>query len=67
MPLLVTYRGRPVRRRRRTAKGLLITLKPFRPGQRGAVIVVTQSEWQLYGLEVYLPRIPSIQPNPEAV
>lgn len=67
MPLLVTYRGHPVRRRRRTAKGLLIKLKPVRPGQRGAVIVVTQSEWQLYGSEVYVPRIPSIQPNPEAV
>ncbi len=54
MPLLVTYRGHRVKRRHRTADGLRIKLAPSRPGRPGAVIFVTQAEWDAYGAEVYL-------------
>ena len=45
MPQLVSFRGRPVKYRRRTPEGLcLIFVNPVR-GQPGDVSIVTQVEW----------------------
>lgn len=54
MPLLVSYCGHRVKKRRRTSKGLRLTLRSLQPGHPGAVIVVSQAEWQRHGSEVYV-------------
>jgi hypothetical protein len=49
MPLLVTYRDRPIKRRRRSPQGLLLTFfSPLR-GTRGGALVVTDDEWKQFG------------------
>lgn len=49
MPLLVTFEGRPVKRRRRVPDGLLLTFVNSVPGEPGNVVVVSQEEWLRYG------------------
>jgi len=61
MPLLVTYRGRPVKRRRRVGEHLkLIFFAPL-PGQSGDQHLVTQFEWQQFGRIQFVT--PSEKPN----
>ena len=45
MPQLVTFQGRPVRRRRRVPAGIRLTLVSPLPGEPGNVIYVSQQEW----------------------
>jgi hypothetical protein len=50
VPELVTFQGRPVKRRRRVRDGLLkLTFVSPVPGEPGAVLVVSQDEWLRYG------------------
>jgi hypothetical protein len=49
MPLLVTFQGKPVKRRFRLGYRLkLIFFAPVR-GQTGDQLIVTQQEWDRYG------------------
>lgn len=54
MPILITYDGRPVKRRRRLPTGeLSLTFKSVTPGDRGEKLLVTQADWLKYGREEY--------------
>ena len=56
MPLRVSFHGRPVKHRRRTAEGLRLTfVNPIR-GQTSVVAIVTQEVWQCYGTIEFFPR-----------
>ncbi len=49
MPLLVTYRGRPIKRRIKVPSGLKLLFyhpQPFIPGD---VLEVTEAEWREHG------------------
>lgn len=54
MPLLITFQGKPVKRRRTLESGklLLIMYAPQR-GQAGLQYEVTQDEWQQHGREEF--------------
>ena len=56
MPLLVTFAGRPVKRRRRVDDGLCLFF--FHPvaGQPSERRVVSQSEWDADGKEEFLSQ-----------
>lgn len=63
MPHLVSFRGRPVKRRRRTSSGLcLIFVSPI-SRLPGDVVVVTQDEWRLHGTVQFYPsgRLPDLR------
>ena len=51
MPLLVTFNGRPVRRRRRVKEGLELTLVSPVKGQLAERVTVSTEEWQAHGRE----------------
>lgn len=59
MPLLVTYGGRRVKRRRRVGQCLKIRFYAPIPGQPGPAIVVSQAEWNRHGCIQMLPKEPS--------
>ena len=63
MPLLVSFRGRPVKHRRRIPAGLLIIFFSSVRGQRGSVTIVSQDEWRRHGtLEFFPPhRMPDVR------
>ena len=54
MPLLVTFRDWPVKRRRRVPGGLHLTLFGAAPGEPGGAIVVSQEEWLRHGKSQFL-------------
>lgn len=57
MPELVTYLGRPVKRRERQKGQLKLTLVNPTPGAPGDVLTVTQDEWARNGkTEFYADR-----------
>ena len=56
MPLLVTFRDWPVKRRRRVSNGLLLTLVGAVPGEPGGAIVVSQDEWLRHGKVQFLSK-----------
>jgi len=56
MPLLVTFRDWPVRRRRRVPGGLLLSLFSAVAGEPGGAIVVTQEEWLRHGKVQFLSK-----------
>ena len=56
MPLLVTFRDWPVKRRRRLPSGLLLTLFGPAPGEPGGTIVVSQEEWLRHGKVQFLSK-----------
>ena len=56
MPLLVTYRDWPIKRRRRVPGGLLLTFVGAVPGEPGGTIVVTQDEWLRHGKVQFLSK-----------
>jgi hypothetical protein len=56
MPLLITFRGRPVRRRRRIGKGLRLVLANTIPGEKSERLLVTQSEWDEHARNQFFPR-----------
>ncbi len=56
MPLLVTFRDWPVKRRRRLQGGLLLTLVGAIPGEPGGAIIVTQDDWLRHGKVQYLTK-----------
>lgn len=56
MPLLVTFQGRPVKRRRRVDDGVFLRFVSAVPGEQGDAVVVSQEEWFRYGKVQYLPR-----------
>lgn len=45
MPLLVTFRGQPIKRRRRIPGGLLLTFVSPVAGHRCKKAIVTQEQW----------------------
>ncbi|WP_254510221.1 hypothetical protein [Anatilimnocola floriformis] len=56
MPLLITYRGKPVKRRFRLGSHLkLIFFAPAR-GQSGDQLIVTQQEWDRDGRIQFVTR-----------
>jgi hypothetical protein len=55
MPLVITFRGRPVKRRRRTRDGLLLTFYSAIAGQSGEQVTVTEAEWQAHGQVRFYP------------
>lgn len=56
MPLLVTFRDWPVKRRRHAPGGLLLTLFGALPGEPGGAIVVSQEEWLRHGKIQFLAK-----------
>lgn len=65
MPELVTFLGRPVKRRRRLENGISLTLVSPVPGKRGLCLVVSQEEWLRYGkVQFYQKRE---MPDPRAI
>lgn len=56
MPLLVTFRNWPIKRRRRVPGGLLLSLYGTVPGEPGGAIVVSQDAWLRHGKVQYLSR-----------
>jgi hypothetical protein len=56
MPLLVTFRDWPVKRRRRVSGELLISLFGTVPGEPGGTVVVSQEEWLRHGKVQFLPK-----------
>jgi hypothetical protein len=56
MPLLVTYQGKPVKRRRRLGSGLCLTFYSSTPGERGRHLVVTQRQWDAFSRIQYVLR-----------
>ena len=56
MPLLVTYRDWPIKRRRRVPGGLLLSLFGADLGEPGGAIVVSQDEWLRHGKVQYLSK-----------
>lgn len=61
MPLLITYRGRPVKRRRRCGTGLCLTMSNTSPGLRSDQLFVTDAEWSHHGRVQYFPG--GLMPN----
>ena len=49
MPQLITYGGRPVKRRRRVSNGLQLTFYAAKPGEPGPRITVSEADWKLHG------------------
>lgn len=54
MPLVVTYRGEPVKRRKRRGDWLFLWLYAKEPGQPSRVIRVSQKDWERDGRETYV-------------
>jgi hypothetical protein len=48
MPLLVSYDGRPVKRRRRVQGALKLTFYAAVPGQPVEQVIVTEAQWQTH-------------------
>lgn len=56
LPLLITFQGKPVKRRERLGDRLkLILFSPSR-GMPGGQLIVTQDEWQKFGRIEFLQR-----------
>lgn len=55
MPLLITFRGRPVKRRRRTRDGLQLTFFSAAAGDPGEQVIVSDADWQLHGQVRFYP------------
>jgi hypothetical protein len=55
MPLLVTYCGRRVKRRRRVGQHLQLRFYAQSPGHSGPVVLVSQPEWERHGRIEVLP------------
>ena len=55
MPLLVTYRGRPLKRRRRFEKGLLLYFYSRQKGEAGEQLIVSNDDWLRFGKEQFFP------------
>jgi hypothetical protein len=49
MPLLITYRGQPVKRRFRLGSRLKLIFFAPTPGHPGERLLITQQEWQQHG------------------
>ena len=49
MPQLITYSGRPVKRRRRVSNGLQLTFYAAAPGEPGPRLTVSEADWKLHG------------------
>jgi len=62
VPLLVSYRGHPVRSRKRLSDGRLkiVLVNPL-AGQPGDVLNVTQENWKLFGREEYRSEKPDVR------
>jgi hypothetical protein len=56
MPLLITYQGKSVKRRRRQGDGLRLHFYSSTPGGQSRQLVVTQQQWQQFGCIQYVPR-----------
>lgn len=56
MPLLITYQGRPIKRRKRLGKHLKLTFYASTQEQPGDQLLVTQEQWQQHGREAYMAR-----------
>lgn len=61
MPQLVTYRSRPVKRRRRVSRGLLLIFYAPQRGQAGDQLVVTDEQWNRHGQVCYFQ--PGMRPD----
>ncbi len=61
MPQLITYDSRPVKRRRRVARGLLLIFYAPQPGQAGDQLVVTDEQWNRHGQVRYFQ--PGMRPD----
>lgn len=55
MPLLITYQGRAVKRRRRVPGGILLTLYSAQLHQPGIQILATEEDWRRAGRIQFLP------------
>ena len=49
MPLLVTFQGRVVKRRKRTSNGLRLYFHSTKPGLPGDQLVVSDADWLQHG------------------
>ena len=49
MPLLVTFKGRPIKRRRRVHGGLKLSFFTAVRGKPGEQLSVTDAQWQTHG------------------
>ena len=55
MPQLISYRGRPVKRRRYFAGGLRLTFFASQRGRVGDQLVVTDDDWHRHGRVQFYP------------
>lgn len=55
MPLLITFNGQAVKRRRSVPGGILLTLYAARLHEPGLQILATEEEWQRRGRIQFLP------------
>jgi hypothetical protein len=56
VPLLITYQGRPIKRRRRVGNKLLLVFYAAQAGQRGDKLIVSQANWEAHGSIQYVAR-----------
>lgn len=56
MPLLVTFKGRPVKRRNRVGKNLRLVMFHRKPGQPGLQLIVSQATWDAFGRIEFVRR-----------
>gem|GEM_PF-5504164 len=56
LPLLITFQGKPVKRRERCGDRLKLTLFSPCRGTPGGQLIVTQDEWQKFGRIDFLQR-----------
>lgn len=63
MPLLITYAGRAVKRRRRAPGGLMLTFYTARPHEAGPQSFVSEADWQRHARTEFLPadRYPDVR------
>lgn len=63
MPQLVTFQGRPVKRRKRIAGGLLLTFYGAERQVAGVRIAVSDDDWRRHGrIDYYAPgELPDVR------
>jgi len=53
MSMVKTFKGRPVKRLRRTPEGILLTFVSPVPGDRGDQLTIQQEDWDRDGIAEY--------------
>lgn len=62
MPIVKTFKGKPVKRMSKTQEGSIkLIMVSAVPGHDGEQLTVSQSEWDLYGHERYHEAKPDVR------